>query len=322
MHILYINKIDMDQTIHAKEKGYRSARVVNPFLFRSWLIFPAIKERFINKIVTLKGIDKPDVVIFDLEDSIANTPEAKSEARSNVKNYLIENSEYRKTLFTNYVVAVRINNHYSPYKQQDIEAVQKARPHIVILPKIETRKQVLHYQNLFPCSQLSVIIETLAGYEHCNEIVQTLRLQDTMAIGYEDLSAELGIDKPDTITQPTPLAHILNSCLIAAKRYNVVFVEGPSRKYGSEKNLKFLKKECNLSFRMGFHSKVAIHPTQVKVINTIFNKEKLRERAKDIVRQFNSLQDGTFVIGNEDKRLMMDTPSFTLSRKTLDLLQR
>ncbi len=295
--------------------------MVNPYLIRSWLIFPAIKERFIRKTLTLIDENKPDVIIFDLEDSVADTFETKTKAREQLITYLLHSRHLRQQFYSMFCIGIRINNHNSPYTQCDIEAVKKINPNFVIIPKIETTQEVIEYQNIFLNTQLCVIIETLTGYENRDAITKALRPYDILAIGYEDLSSELGIEKPSDLTQPNPLVHILNECIISAKKNRVILKDGPSRKYGSLKNLRDFKEECQLSFQMGFGSKVAIHPTQIKIINSIFNKEKLRERAEQVLKEFDSLKDGTFVIGSQQSE-MMDKPSFNLYSKTLKLLQQ
>lgn len=301
---------------HSKTHGEANA---NPFLIRSWLIFPAIKERFLKKILKLEGVNKPDAVIFDLEDSVKDTAETKKKARNQLINYLLNDKNYRQKIYSNFIVGIRINNHNSSYAEKDIEAVQKINPHFVIIPKTESQRQVIKYQKAFSPMLLCIIIETLKGYDNRESILKALREYDILAIGYEDLCSELGIEKPCDFTQPNPLIHILNECIISAKKHNVILKDGPSRKYGSKKNLSDFKKECLFSLSMGFGSKVAIHPTQIKTINATFSKEKLKKHAEEVIRQFKSLEDGTFVIAN-DKNEMMDKPSFTLYSKALKLL--
>lgn len=304
---------------HTRKTHFPHKRQINPFLVRSWLIFPAIKERFLQKILTLKGVNKPDVVIFDLEDSIANTQDAKTKARNQLINSLITNKSYRKAIDTNFLTAIRVNHHTSDYCKEDIHAITKIHPHFVIVPKVETEEEVIFYQRQFKDIQLRFVIETIKGYENRNEILRSLRPTDILGIGYEDLCADLGIERPHDLIQPNPLVHIVNCCLISAKQYNISFVEGPSRKYGSRKNLGDCRKECLLSLNMGFNSKLAIHPSQIRIINTIYSKKRLKERARKVLQKFQDLDDGTFVIGDKGKN-MMDTPSVSLYSKTLHLL--
>lgn len=293
---------------------------INIFKIQSWITFPSIENRYFEKILSLKGIDKPDAVIFDLEDSIADTYEAKNAARNKLLEFLCVNESYRNKIFSQYVVGIRINHATSAYIQDDLDAIKKIHPHIVFLPKVELQDQLIDYQKAFEGMQLCAIIETLQGYENRDAIVGILRPHDLLGIGHEDLLSQLGIEELDTSYQLNPLTHILNSCIITAKKYGINLIDGPSRKYGTEENLIACKRECQLSFSTGFQSKVAIHPSQVPIINTIFSKEKLRKKAKLIVKQFQSLENGRFVIGTEDKE-MMDTPSYTLYTNALRLLE-
>lgn len=293
---------------------------VNVFKIQSWITFPSIENRYFEKILSLNDIDKPDAVIFDLEDSIANSYEAKNAARNKLLEFLYKNPHYRKRIFSRYIVGVRVNSATSAYIQDDLEAIKKIQPHIVFLPKVESREQLVDYQTDLVDMQLCAIIETLLGYERRDAIVKSLRSRDLLGIGHEDLLSQLGMEEIDNFYQMNPLTHILNSCIITAKKYGVSLIDGPSRKYGTHKNLIECRKECQLSLGIGFQSKVAIHPTQVRIINTIFNKEKLRKKAKTILKQFQSLENGRFVIGTENKE-MMDTPSYMLYTNALRLLE-
>ncbi len=43
----------------------------NPFKIRSLLFIPAIKESYFDKIADLRDNERPDGIIFDLEDSVS-----------------------------------------------------------------------------------------------------------------------------------------------------------------------------------------------------------------------------------------------------------
>lgn len=293
--------------------------IVNPHMIQSFLMLPAIKEQFLLKLLTLKGKNKPDAVIFDLEDSIS--PNHKGEARETLKKYLIDDKSFRDTIFSNYVVWIRVNRFDTPYYKEDLKLVSKIKPHFILLAKVETTKEIDMIRAAIKGVQLCTPIETIKGYENREQILKHLNWFDCFCIGYEDLSSELLIERPDRLDQINPLSLIINNSLISARKYNRVIVDAVCRKFGTKKNLKNLEDECQLASNIGFSSKIAIHPSQIAIINKHFDKKNLLEKADKILKSFNKLNDGTSVVTTEDKQ-MLDTPSVRMYKRVKANLTR
>lgn len=81
---------------------------INSAKIRSLLFVPSIKTHFFGKLFNLKGADKPDGIIFDLEDSVSE--KCKGEARDNLRKFLYQDNDYRSKLFREYVIFIRIND--------------------------------------------------------------------------------------------------------------------------------------------------------------------------------------------------------------------
>ncbi len=141
---------------------------------------------------------------------------------------------------------------------------------------------------------------------------------DLFAIGYEDLSAELLIERPADLSIENPLSKILTDCIISAREKDIIMIDAVSRKFGTPENLEQLEKECQFALSLGLTGKVAVHPSQVPIINKVFNKEVLIKKAKNILSQFKELKDGSSVIVREGKE-MNDLPSYKMYKKIIEL---
>ena len=99
-----------------------------------------------------RGLDC-DVVALDLEDAVA--PDAKEHAREAVCAAVAARA------FGNREVVVRINALSSPWGHADLEAVAKAAPDAIILPKVNGAAEVGAAHRAIPSSiALWAMIET------------------------------------------------------------------------------------------------------------------------------------------------------------------
>lgn len=286
---------------------------VNLNNINSLLFVPAIKEKFYNKIFTLKGSNKPNGIIFDLEDSV--DIKSKKSARDILLKF-INNSNNRNKLFGQYTTLIRINPFSSKFFKDDINLVKKIQPNILMLAKIETVDEIKIYKKIY--RQIFVVVETLKGISNLEKILQEMRNTDLFAIGYEDLSSELLMERPKNLNSLNPLSHLLLDSVITARRFNVPMIDAVSRLFKTQTDLQELKKECLYTTELGLIGKVAIHPNQVTTINKIFQQKKKKEkqRAHKIITNFDNLTDGSFVFVDENNE-MIDTPSYKMAKKLL-----
>lgn len=289
---------------------------MNTYRIRSWLFTPAIKEKFFEKILNLGGEEKPDVIIFDLEDSVH--PDFKVGARENLRKYLYEDRKYRKGFFSKYLVSIRINSYRTEPFREDLKLVSQIKPDFLMMSKVESPGEMRFVRKKSKVSQLFVIVETIKGFEDRESIMKDIGFNDALVLGYEDLSAELMIERPENLNSTNPLTDILLKSIISARKNDIIMTDAVSRKYGTPDNLKELEKECIFTAGLGLSSKVAIHPSQVPIINSIFDKRLLLENAKKNMGKFMELKDGSSVIVGENKD-MMDMPSYRMYSKILRL---
>jgi len=100
------------------------------FNMRSWLFAPGDSERKMEK----AAAGAADVVLFDLEDAVAEAEKPK--ARAAVGAFLTAQSQGRERLW------VRINPLQGPHALTDLAAVMRARPGGIMLPKSRGRADV------------------------------------------------------------------------------------------------------------------------------------------------------------------------------------
>jgi citrate lyase subunit beta/citryl-CoA lyase len=286
---------------------------VNPFKIRSILIIPSIKKKFFTKLFALKGDYKPDAVIFDLEDSVH--PDFKEKARENLKEFFGD-KDNRRVVFGSYAVFIRTNSCRTEYFEEDIKLTKEIRPHFLVLPKTESAEE-LEATKVLGATQLFVAVESLRGIDNINSILGGMEQHDLFAIGYEDLSAEIGIERPENLNSINPLTNLLLNSLIHAKKHNIAMIDVVSRKF-SKKDLADFREECLFTSKLGLSGKVCIHPNQVPIANEVWGARNrlILERGGKILKGFESLKDGSFVIVNEKKE-MMDTPSYRMYNRLL-----
>jgi citrate lyase subunit beta/citryl-CoA lyase len=290
--------------------------VVNPFRIRSWLFVPAVKERFFEKIMFVKGDEKPDVIIFDLEDSVHS--DHKDRAREILKSYLHDNEEYRKEFGKKYISVIRANAFDTDWFKDDMDTINIIGPDFFGLSKVESPDEIKYLREKSNASQFFVPIETIKGFRARNDIMKELSPYDVLVLGYEDLSSELMIERPD-LDSMNPLTKIILRSIVSAREEDVIMIDAVSRKYGTPENIRELEKEClHTYYNLGMSSKVGIHPSQISVINRVFDKRPILRRGENVLGKFRNLRDGSFVITN-GKNEMMDTPSYRLYSKILEL---
>ncbi len=195
--------------------------------------------------------------------------------------------------------------------------IAKIKPDVLMTAKVETAREVKQYKKI-SCKQLFVVVETLNGVENIQEIAREMRKTDLFAVGYEDISAELMIDRPEKLDSLNPVSHIMLQSLIVARQHNIQMIDAVSGFFKTKQDLGKLKNECIYTAGLGMVGKVAIHPNQIRIINTIFKKKKkdMRERAFKIIEKLEKTTDGIHV-GLDENNKMIDTPSYKMAHKII-----
>jgi citrate lyase subunit beta / citryl-CoA lyase len=282
---------------------------------RSWLFAPGDSERKMDKAVG----GPADIVLFDLEDAVA--AEAKPKARELVVAALRAHAEQRARLW------VRINPLQGSYALADLAAVMPARPGGIMLPKALGRadvEELHHYLSVLEVAAgtplgatkvIALVTETAEGMFTTGTYAGAPRLV-AMTWGAEDLADAVGASEnlnPDGSYGFTyELAR--SFCLLGAAAAGVSAVETIHGDFRDEAGLRARAERVR---RAGYRGMLAIHPSQVEIINAAFtpDAEELA-RAQEIVDLFAANPGaGTIAL----RGAMLDRPHLARARA---LLQR
>jgi citrate lyase subunit beta/citryl-CoA lyase len=273
---------------------------------RSWLFVPADSEKKIAKALESEA----DAIIFDLEDSVA--PTQKAAARDILKN-LPKHSNGPQWW-------VRVNPLGSEFHKDDLKLIGSAYVHGIVLPKSEGGSdvtQLAHRTGNIPIH--AIVTETPASLFGLLSYRQPNSPLAAMSWGAEDLSAALGAsskyDENGELSFTYKLARSL--CLAGAMTAGVQPVDGVFADFKDDERL---KREAEAARREGFTGKLAIHPTQVPIINAAFTPSKDDViHAEAIVAAFEAHPNaGVLSVGGK----MVDRPHLIQAKRVLERAAR
>jgi citrate lyase subunit beta / citryl-CoA lyase len=285
---------------------------------RSWLFAPGDSERKMEKATASAA----DAVIFDLEDAVAEGQKPK--ARSMVSAFLGAQPADRSRLW------VRINPIHGPDALADLAAVVSGRPGGIMLPKSSGRSDVELLDHYLSALEVSAGIErgSTKVFALANETAEGMFTTGTyagaprlvaMSWGAEDLAEDVGASEnrnPDGSYAFTyELARTL--CLLGAAAAGVSAIETIHGDFRDEIGLR--KRAAHVR-RAGYRGMLAIHPSQVDVINDAFtpSAEEIAS-AQEIVDLF-AANPSAGTIGSQGA--MLDRPHLARAKALLALTAR
>src|SRR2546421_4008680 len=230
---------------------------------RSVLYMPASNARAIDKARTLPV----DAVILDLEDSVA--PEAKAAAREQMLQSVTAGGfGARETI-------VRINALDTSWWLDDLNAVAKARPDAVLVPKVSTPGHLEDVaERLVDISadqkiRVWAMMETPLAMLNARDIAAAASDVETrlaaFVMGTNDLAKE-------TRAKITPgraaMLPWLMNCVAAARAFGLDIIDGV---YNDLADADGFARECSEAREMGFDGKTLIHPNQIAPCNAAFS---------------------------------------------------
>ena len=241
---------------------------------RSLLFVPGDRPERMVKALGLGA----DALILDLEDSVA--PGAKVAARAHVAAFLAE--PRTMPLF------VRINPLDSGLADDDLAAVLSANPDGIVLPKAEGAVSLaaLDARLSGKIAILPIATETPAAIFALGSYGGVTNRLVGLTWGAEDLPAAIGAatsrEADGSYTAPYQLARSLT--LFGAHAAGVAAIETV---YPDFRDLDGLAAYAARGRRDGFTGMMAIHPSQVAVINAAFTpSDEERAKAQAIVDLF------------------------------------
>ena len=291
---------------------------------RSWLFVPGDSQVKLDKVAGLGA----DVVIVDLEDAVA--PPAKPTARMLAKSFL-ETHGQQVTAGERFARWVRINPLDTPLWREDLAAVMPGRPDGIMVPKAAGPEQLqalaaelyeLEGRNgaqLNTTRILPLVSETpAAALGIASYATFVLPRLAGLTWGAEDLSAAIGASrKRDSRGYwADTFRYVRAQVLLAAHARGVLAID---TLHADFRDLDGLKRIAADSYADGFAGMLAIHPSQVAVINAAFTPgEEEIAHARAIVNAF-SANPGAGTLQLDGK--MIDQPHLEQARRLLERLR-
>lgn len=259
---------------------------------RSWLFVPGDSEAKLAKVAAAGA----DAVIIDLEDAVA--PDYKPVARKLACEWL---AAHRVKVVEGRPHShwVRINSLGSPWWRDDLATVMRAAPHGIVLPKATGPEQVqllgaeiyeledrlgipTNSTRIMPLvSETPAAALTVAAYAG-----STIPRLAALSWGAEDLSVAIrATRKRDENGEWTDAFRMVRATMLLAA--HAAGVQAIDTLHGDFKDLDALDRLARAARADGFSGMLAIHPSQVPVINAAFtaSDEELRD-ARAIVEAF------------------------------------
>ena len=268
---------------------------------RSLLFVPGTRQdRFAKAIAS-----GADAVIFDLEDSVQ--PASKDQARDAV-------AEFLSSVSTECQLLVRINAFGTPWIDRDRAFIREHRSiDGVVLPKTETPAQVEDVARTLPAGHVIPLLETSRGV--LNALAIASAGVSALIFGAEDLTAQLGV--PRTIGGEELLFArsqiVLAASAVGADAIDTVFT--------TVNDGTLLRQDATRARALGFGGKLAIHPSQIEIINDVFSPSEADvDRARRLIEAYDRTathHQGVITWEGE----MIDAPVVLRARRVLEVAE-
>ncbi len=225
---------------------------------RSVLYMPSSNERALEKAKTLPV----DALILDLEDAVG--VDAKDVARENACAAAASGDYGRRE------ITIRVNGIGTRWHAADLAAACAAGPAGIVVPKVNTAKEVKHLVKAMERhgapdrTRLWAMIETPTAIFNVRKIARESDRLAAFVIGTNDLVKEV---RAQHVPGRGPLLTALSLALLAGREAGIAVLDGV---YNNVKDAEGFLAECVQGRDFGFDGKTLIHPGQVEVCNEVF----------------------------------------------------
>lgn len=278
---------------------------------RALLYMPGDDRRKIEKATTL-GVD---CICMDMEDGVALT--RKTEARAVIA------AAMKDLDFGSSERAIRINSVGSGFEKFDLAAAVATNPDAIVVPKVETARQVRaisEYIELYELSgkmeigtiRLMIGVETARGILNIKEIAEADKRLDAIIFGAEDYAASIGARRTP---EGTEVLYARSAVITACAANNLQAID---MVYIDFRDIEGLRLEAHQGAALGFSGKQIIHPNQVEPVQEAFTPSgDAIEYARRVVAAFTASQregKGAFALDGK----MIDMPLLKNAQKVLE----
>jgi citrate lyase subunit beta / citryl-CoA lyase len=280
---------------------------------RSVLYMPGSNARALEKAKTLAA----DSLILDLEDAVA--PDAKAAARAQVVAAVTAGG------FGSREIIIRMNGLDTEWWIEDLNAVAKARPDGVLLPKVSSPDQLEAIADRLidigadHAIRVWAMMETPLALLNAREIAAAATDTETrlegFVLGTNDLAKETGTR---IVPGRAPMQPWLMTCIAAARAYHLAILDGV---YNDLSNADGFAAECGEARDLGFDGKTLIHPNQIGPCNEAFSPSAEEvAQARKIIAAFEAPENKGKGVVSLDGR-MVERMHADMARKTVAIAE-
>ncbi|NHC38909.1 citrate (pro-3S)-lyase subunit beta [Bacillus sp. MM2020_1] len=257
-----------------------------------------------------------DSIMFDLEDSVSLNE--KDSARQLVYEAL-RTMDYGRT-----EILVRVNGLDTPFGRDDFEAIVRAKPDAIRLPKTETPQDVEEADELitriereagmeYGTIKLMAAIESALGVINAYKIATASKRLIGIAIGAEDFVTNL---KTTRSKEGIELLTARSQILFAARAAGIDALDTVFSDVDDEEG--FIQ-EVKLIKQLGFDGKSLINPRQINIVHNIYSptEGEIKKSFAVIAAAKEAEQKGSGVISLNGK--MIDKPIVERAYRVLEL---
>lgn len=208
-----------------------------------------------------------DCIVYDLEDSV---PEGEKDAARFLIYHLIrfQRPEHK------YVI-VRVNGIYSREIGEDLEAMVRAQPDALRIPKVEYAREIQALDKkitaIEECAGLPVggiklwcNIESYTGVLNAREIAMASPRIEAMALGAEDFTASMMASRSKAGWE---IFYARNAILMACREAGI---SAQDAVFSDIQDTEGLEQDLEMTRALGFDGKTCIHPSQIDRVNACF----------------------------------------------------
>ncbi len=257
-----------------------------------------------------------DSIMFDLEDSVSL--KEKDSARFLVYNAL-------KTIdYEGIETVVRVNGLDTPFGREDFEAIVRAKPDIIRLPKTEKAGDIIEADKLITeieekigmekgTVKLMAAVESALGIINSYEIATASNRLVAIAIGAEDFVTDM---KTTRSPEGVELLSARSQLLMAARAAGIYALDTV---YSDVNNDEGFTQEVKLIKQLGFDGKSVIHPRQIQIVHEIFTptQEEIEKSIRVLYAIKEAEKKGSGVIALDGK--MIDGPIVDRASRVIEL---
>lgn len=213
------------------------------------------------------GFYNEDCLVYDLEDSV-------SAREKDAARFLVCNAIKYQRPKDKYIV-VRVNGIYSRELDEDLEAVVRAQPDAIRIPKVEYASEVagidqkitaIETKAGLPLGKIKIWcnIESYLGVLNAREIAKASPRVAAMALGAEDFTASMSAQR----TKPGwEIFYARNAILMACREAGISAQDAVFSDINDQEGL---ERDLEMTRTLGFDGKTCVHPRQIDAVNACF----------------------------------------------------